>query len=565
MQIAALIAFALLLTGCAGSNDLSGLVLARVNEEPITVGDLQDSFTASHQGHGAFLAGKGAIRAFLEKEVDKRLLLQEARRIGTDQEPDIQEARVALRRRRATEAFYKKQVDDKVDLSDSDIAAAYERHGLRFDTRHILVASREAAAAARTRVAAGEPFGEVARQVSLADSAAKGGDLGIVRWGVLNPVMEDRLWSMKKDEISEPFETDDGWNVLYVVERVEVERPKLEQVQAQIKARLVQRKKERLTRTLHRKLLDRAHAVTRPSVLIEAALAGAKVDPTDKTILAQAGGEQITLVEVLPLIDPDGLRKVPEALRERRIGRFLETELARRVAGAEAVAKGYGDRRDFRREIDGATDAAVLDRFLGNVVLPKGDVDDRAAEAYWAANPKEFTEPRAAKLHVLFFDTEDEANAAVAALRDGKDFRALARASKNPGVASAGGDLGWVSEGRLEPTLETVAFSLRDGEIGTAKIGDAWVVVRTEKMREPRLRPFAEVRDEAHERARRTRNQQTIKTWVGKLREASTVEVDDAAIDRAIASYEEMARERAREKYEGKERMKDAPKPEKTS
>jgi peptidyl-prolyl cis-trans isomerase C len=549
-----LLGLAALVAGCAtggarpSAPAFESLVLARVNDEVITVQDLSDSFTASHQGHGAFLAGKDAVRTFLEKEIDKRLLLQEAHRVGVDEDREVKDVHDSLVRKRATEAFYKEQVEGKVEVTDAAIAAAHERSALRFDTRHILAESREAAEAARARVTGGEPFGEVARQVSRADSAVKGGDLGIVRWGTLDPVLEDRLWSMKTGDMSEPIETDQGWNVLYVVERVEVPQPKLEQAQALIKARLAQRQKEALARALHRRLLADAHAVTRPALLIDTALAGSSVPAGDTAAVAEGGGERIALAEVAPMIDPEGLRKVPQTLRERRIQQFLEEELARRLAAAAAVRDGYGDRPEFRREVERTTDEAMLNRFVGNVVLAKVSVDDQEAHAYWAANPKEFTEPRAVKLRVLFVDSETEANDIVTALHDGKDFAALARASKNPGIAAASGDLGWVTEGRLEPALEKVAFALPEGGVGVTSIGTTWIVVRTEEIREPRLRPFAEAREQARERAVRSRSQQTIKVWVTKLREASTIEVDEGAITRAIAGYEDLAREKERTK-----------------
>ncbi len=553
MRGLALAALALVLAGCAtAAPSISDMVLARVNDEPITVQDLQDSFTSSHQGHGVFLAGQDAITAFLDKEVEKRLLVQEARRVGIDQHPQVQKVRESLRRRRATEAFYKEQVNGRAVVTDEAIAAAHERLGFRFSTRHILVDTRQEAEAARARIVGGEAFGEIARAVSRSDTAVKGGDLGIVRWGQIDPALEARLWTLKTGELSEPFQTEQGWNVLSVVERVEAERPKIEQVRNQIKARLTQREKERLTRTLHRDLLDRAKAVIRESVVIEAALADDLKKTDARAVVAEGDGERITLGQVLPLVDSGGLRKYSAGQRERGMRRFLETELARRLATAEAVAKGYGDRPAFRRKIERATESALLDRFLDAVVLAKLVVADAEAESYWAANQEAFTEPRAVKLNAFFVETEAEASAIVGALDDGKDFRTLARASKNPGLASNSGDLGWVTEGRLQPSIEKVAFALPEGGVGIAQVETGYVVVRAEKLREARVKPFAEVREQARQRALRVRGREILRTWVTKLHEASTVEIDDAAIARAVAAAEKEARERAAKRAPGK-------------
>ncbi len=541
-----LAAGAIMLAGCAtASPDISGLVLARVNDEPITVQDLQDSFTSSHQGHGVFLAGQDAIKTFLDKEIDRRLLVQEARRVGIDRKPEIEEVRESLRRRRATEAFYKERVDGRVVVTDAAIAAAHEAMGFRFEARHILVDTRQEAEAARARIARGEAFGDVAQAVSRSATATKGGDLGIVGWGRGDPALESLLWTMKTGDLSQPFETEQGWNLLSVVEHAEVERPKIERVRNLITARLTQREKERLTRAVHQELLARGNAVIRESLVIAAALADDPKKIDAQAVVAEGGGEQVTLAQVLPLIEPGGLRRSSPGRRERGVRRFLETELARRLATSEAVAKGYGDRPEFRREIARATEARTLDRFLDTVVLAKLDVSDVEAEAYWASASKAFTEPQAVKLGAIFVETEAEANAIVAALGDGKDFGALARASKNPGLASSSGDLGWVVEGRLQPGIEKVAFALPEGAVGIARVDTGYVVVRAEKLRAARVRPFAEVREQARDRALRARGQDILKTWIAKLREASAIEVDGEAIARAVAAAEKEARERA--------------------
>ena len=71
-------------------------------------------------------------------------------------------------------------------------------------------------------------------------------------------------------------------------------------------------------------------------------------------------------------------------------------------------------------------------------------------------------------------------------------------------------------------------------------------------LRASRLRSdVSEIRAEARERALRAQAQALIKTWVVKLRAASTVQVDEAAIARVVGTYEEMARERARDKSRG--------------
>ena len=526
---------------------VSDLVLARVNGEPVTVEQMEDSFTSSHQGHGVLLAGRGVVREFLDTVIEKRLLIQEGRRVGAEEQPEIQKAQAALRAQRAGEGFFADQVTKNVTATDEQVAAVYVRLGERFNAKHIVVPSRAEAQRARERVQAGEEFGEVARSVSRAETASRGGDVGIVQSGRLDPKVEDALWALKKGETSQPFETPDGWNLLHVVERTSVELPKLEDVRARIKASLEQRAARERSAALFRELAKKWGSTIAEIPVVEALTASDGQGPPKTTVVAEVAGDRITLERALALVNAETAKKLPPDRLRREVRWLLEAEANRLLLAKEGLARGYGDRRAVVREIDKLTDQAVLEYLLGNVVLVKVEIGDGDVEAYYRNHLKEFTEPEMVTLSAILVETEDDAKAAVAALAEGKEFRLLARTlSKDPALAASGGEVpGWVTRGKLDAAVEDVAFSLKRGAAAIAQGKAGYFVVRLNARRPERLKPLGEVKEQAREAARRQRSRETVKDWVRKLREASTVEVDDAAIDRAIASFEETARQRA--------------------
>ena len=149
---------AFLASGCAaGPRELDETVLASVNGEPVTLQDIQEGFEGSHRGHTLLLAGSEAMREFLDKTVDRRLLIQEARRIGLDDDAGIREAVQDLVAQRARDELYADEVTRPVEASEEAIRAAYEKTAQGYRVRHILTYTREDAerAAARVRASVG--------------------------------------------------------------------------------------------------------------------------------------------------------------------------------------------------------------------------------------------------------------------------------------------------------------------------------------------------------------------------------------------------------------------------
>jgi parvulin-like peptidyl-prolyl isomerase len=544
--LSAVLVLAIAIVGCATGHSKDA-VLARVNDEPVTVQDLEEGFTGSHQGHGALLAGQGAVRKFLEKVIDKQLLLQEARRIGLDQDPEIEKAMTELAAKRAAEGLYQDEVKSTVEISEEEIVAAHERMGYRFQARRILVENREAAEKALVRFHAGEDFGEVALQVSRGPAAQKGGYLGIVRWGQLDPGLEEVLWSLETGQVSKPFKTEEGWNLVYVVDKVTLEPPpELDKVKPSIRAILTKRKARQRADDLFRDLTVRWKARIHEKALVEVVQARDVREPPPDLVLAEAAGEKITLDKFLHRVDMDKVRKLPDTMALRAMRYLLEDEIFWILVRKEGLARGYGERPEVVREIERLRDDRAMNLLLSKVVYAKLEVSDEEAEGYYRDHPEEFTEPEAVKVSIILLETEEEARGVMAQLQNGQDFAALARkASKHGASAALGGEAGWVRKGKTDADIEKVMFSLQVGEVGLVTTANGTVVFQVEEKKESRRRSFDEVREHARRRVLRQKSRQTLKEWVTRLREASVIEIDDEAINRAVVSYEEAFREKA--------------------
>jgi len=117
---------------------------------------------------------------------------------------------------------------DQVSVKDEDLQAAYQKEiaNLAEQRRaaHILIEvndkTTEAQAKAKidevqARLAKGEKFEALAKEFSQdPGSASNGGDLGFAGPGVYDPAFEKALYSLNKDQVSEPIRTDFGFHLI---------------------------------------------------------------------------------------------------------------------------------------------------------------------------------------------------------------------------------------------------------------------------------------------------------------------------------------------------------------
>ena len=522
-------------------------VLAYVNGDPITIELMETAFSDSHQGHSAFLAGQGVVREVLQKVIDKQLLLQEARRIDLDIDPEIERLVERQRASRAFRQFFQDKIAGQVVISQEAILSAHKRMSDRFQARHILVGSREEAQKVYDRIKAGADFAEVALEVSQADTAVKGGYMGIISWGRLDSELEDQLWPLQLGEVSQPFETGDGWNLLYVTEKRSGPSPDLHRATSQISAVLTNRERKRLSELLLRDLTGRWNARINEAALRAVLQAREPQELKPGLVLAEVGDEKITLEQIRPRVDWGKVRKLAEPVALRSLRSLLEeSDLFPILVEKEALAQGYGQRAEIEKEVEALRNRLAVDRLLGRVAFAKLEVSDDEARAYWETHKEKFTEKEAVNLSLIVLDSESEAKQVLTDLQTGADFAATARIkSTDQGSAQSGGALGWINKGSLQPDLERAAFSLKKGESGLIQMRESHIIVRIDDKKPERLKPFSEVKEQAKGLALEEKSRQSLKIWLTKLREAAVIEIDEGAINRAAAEYEGKFRKKA--------------------
>jgi peptidyl-prolyl cis-trans isomerase C len=191
---------------------------------------------------------KGSMRKedLVNRWIDIQLLWLEAKRKGIEKDKAFKRRLEEARRQIAAEELIRKEIVEKVVVSEDEIRKYYEDNRSSFveperiRVRHIMTSTEEKAKEALEKLKAGGDFGQIARQYSEdPGSRDMGGDLGFIQRGELIKEFEDVAFKLGVGELSPVVRTQFGYHIIKVEEKVEQHQKGLEEVREEIRSRLL--------------------------------------------------------------------------------------------------------------------------------------------------------------------------------------------------------------------------------------------------------------------------------------------------------------------------------------
>lgn len=204
-------------------------------------------------------------------------------------------------------------------------------------------------------------------------------------------------------------------------------------------------------------------------------------------IVARLGAVQVSEadLEAAILRLPVRARSRYEAPGPRRTlaGRIVEERILCRAAlAAELDASAVAAR---------AAEEAVAARYVDSVETAA--VSEDAIRAFYDANPDRYRMAVVDASHMIL-GSREMADAMARELRAGADFASLAmQHSTDSRSAQAGGRLGWIAKGRMDPAWTEAAFALEPGQISDpVRTAYGWALIRVAERKD--TQPLDDVR-----------------------------------------------------------------------
>jgi len=211
-------------------------ILASFNGQTITLGEFDQLWEEVPEEYKLQL-DKSML---LDQMISEKLLMQEAKNMGLEEDNDVLEQIKKMTEQILVQVLIEREILDKVNINDQEVSEYYEQNKESFTEKeqvylyNILLETEEEAQDVLEQLKAGGDFSEIAKEKSTGPSAAQGGDLGYLTKGTIIPEIEEVVFTLEVEELSEVVKSDYGFHILKITEKKPETVRTLEEVKEEI-------------------------------------------------------------------------------------------------------------------------------------------------------------------------------------------------------------------------------------------------------------------------------------------------------------------------------------------
>ncbi len=226
--------------------------------------------------------------------------MEELERAVSSQGMNWEDFKNNIRNTLLTQRVISNEVGSHITIGDEEVAKYYEAHKTEF-VRPEQVALREIevstqgkkpeeipdlkkkAETALKRVKDGEDFGEIAKRFSDGSTKSQGGFLGVYKRGELSKELEDVVFKMKRNDLTDIMETKQGFLILQVLEHYDEGEQSLAKVKNEIMDKLYGERMEPAMREYLKTLREQSYVVIKPGFQDIAGGGGSEIQEVSAT------------------------------------------------------------------------------------------------------------------------------------------------------------------------------------------------------------------------------------------------------------------------------------------
>lgn len=509
--------------------------VATVNGEPITSEELSQAVGMRHaEAREGKKVGKVDFSEILNRLVNIRLILLEARNIGLDELPEVREDVDNYSRNAVGEVLLNRQTRD-IAVADNEVDARYRDLVKEYKLQSLLFGKEEDAKAFQAAIKSGQDFGKTAGK-ALDEGTAKGRDEGAyVKSENLLPGIKEAISRMTVGSISPVIKIQSGYTILRLEE---IRFPENPEARARARDMLLGVRKFEKTRE-YVESLKKQYAHVRQDVLdgldYDASAAGFQALLDDRHVVAEVTGEDpVTVGELSKAIERKFFHGIEKAVEKKEVNArkvdVLDSVLNKRVVRKEALRLGIDKSEEYRAMVTEHENSVLFGVFVQKVIRPGIRFEEKELRAYYEKHVAEFSSPGMARIDSLVFSRKARAKEALHKLNEGADFSWVAanadgQVDKNSeDVLRFEGSL--VAVNSLPKDVQDVVAGASAGEFRLYESPEGYAYVLSIREVIPsNPRPFEQVVGEVAGKVTGEKLKRGVEEYAGNLRKAYPVKV----------------------------------------
>ncbi|HEY7750772.1 MAG TPA: peptidylprolyl isomerase, partial [Ignavibacteriaceae bacterium] len=512
-------------------------ILSQQNDNSILASIENHEITLSEFGerYSNYLFSTGAkdnlvVReAILDNMINEILLYYYDSNENIINSPDYQK-KIEENRLRIILAYLKdREVYAKITVTEQEMREAFLRVNEKIAARHLFAKTEEEANNLYELASIGVDFGILAKQV-FTDSVLQnnGGYLGYFTWGDMDPAFEDAAYSLKVGEISKPVQTEYGFSIIKLEDRIIT--PLLTELEYQSKKSHLEnvikvKKKKPSEKEYLMSIFDLSKLTFNDEILREFLVnlytsKNAEFDEndTEQQIGTSYGDKNYTLSEIKEMISelPSGQSKNINSIENLKavIGGILIRDSLYSIA----ISKGYDTLKVVGDKIENYNKSTYL-QFKREEIISGSQLPDSTVLNYYKKNISLFSTERELNLQEILVDNEVLANDIVESLSDGIDFGELAeKYSIRKWSAENDGILGFSPLSKFG-SYGNLFWEAQLGEIiGPVKMESVYGIFRVLEKKESKPIDFNEVKTEVTKACQLENQKDILEHYLKNLR-----------------------------------------------
>lgn len=515
----------LIVSGCASVPRERTDALAWVDEEPVTREDLGYSLQVAHRREELPATKQFDISQYLQKLIDDRLIIQEARRMGLEDSADIQEKIREFVLRESVVRLYNEEIVGKAYVTEEDISNYYKVNYESF-TLNVIEAGNEAEAGEiLQKIESGEKFETFALDYESHSEKQKGKEL-VIKRKTLKPVMQETASALKPGEISGVIKDQDKYYIIKLLDRQAAPDEELESARGNIESVLKDQKIKKQSDEYLVQLREKM------AVKIDRELlASIKLDEGDKTReewskdtrpLVQANNMTLTVGDFAATL-PEKLSKTKEEI--------LNSWLDFKLVDLDALSRHYDVNTDLKNMVQRYKNVLLKNAFTRKIINPSIKMTDKDLEDYYMSHQEEYVKPVKYRIQQITLNSQEEAQEALNSLTGGANFSWLAKAKSKDSYAAAGGVIDWKTKELLPVPAREIIDDLKQGDISPILQNESqYLIFRLVEKSEREVEEFSNVKAIVFKAAYEEKFREIYDGYIDKLRKDARIELNDEAV-----------------------------------